>query len=64
MLVLTGASQVPARDDATTCCGALKNINQLVPPAIAAKWMRAPIAVREDDGGGKVKPKTCQTSEA
>jgi hypothetical protein len=24
MLVLTGASQVPARDDATTCGGALK----------------------------------------
>jgi len=37
MLVLNGANQVPARDDATTCSGALKNINQPVPPAMASE---------------------------
>jgi hypothetical protein len=47
MLVLTGASQVPARDDATTYGGALKKTYQSVPPAMAAKWMRAPIALRK-----------------
>jgi len=45
MLVLTGASQVPSRDDATTCGGALEKTYQAVPPAMAAKWMRAPIAL-------------------